>query len=163
MLSHPVVLTLCDPVDCSPSGSSVHGILQARVLEWVAISFSRGSSRPRDRTQVSRIAADALTSEPPGKVDPCRRAWQPLSSMLAWRISRTEAIPVHGNCQESDRTGATKHSKWCVFDPKREEALNFGQGPQKTPRNASYTVPQPLRTPSAQPGCFQSSRQAPLV
>ena len=38
--------TLCDPVDCSPSGSSVHGILQARILEWVAISFSRGSSQP---------------------------------------------------------------------------------------------------------------------
>ena len=41
--------TLCDPVDCSPLGSSVHGILQARILEWVAISFSRGSSPPRDR------------------------------------------------------------------------------------------------------------------
>ena len=39
-------LTLRDPVDCSPPGSSVHGILQARVLEWVAISFSRGSSQP---------------------------------------------------------------------------------------------------------------------
>ena len=48
-------LTLCDPVDCSPPGSSIHGILQARILEWVAISFSRGSSRPRDRTQVSCI------------------------------------------------------------------------------------------------------------
>ena len=47
--------TLCDPVDGSPPGSSVHGILQARILEWVAISFSRGSSRPRDRTQVSHI------------------------------------------------------------------------------------------------------------
>ena len=42
-------------MDCSPPGSSVHGISQARVLEWVAISFSRGSSQPRDRTQVSRI------------------------------------------------------------------------------------------------------------
>ena len=41
-------VTLCDPVDCSPPGSSVQGILQARVLEWVAISFSRGSSQPRD-------------------------------------------------------------------------------------------------------------------
>ena len=49
-------LTLCDPMDWSPPGSSVHGILQARILEWVAISFSRGSSWPRDRTQVSRIA-----------------------------------------------------------------------------------------------------------
>ena len=43
-------------MDCSPLGSSVHRILQARILEWVAISFSRGSSQPRDRTQVSRIA-----------------------------------------------------------------------------------------------------------
>ena len=48
--------TLCDSMDCRPSGSSVHGILQARILEWVAISFSRGSSRPSDRTQVSHIA-----------------------------------------------------------------------------------------------------------
>ena len=47
--------TLCDPVDCSPPVSSVHGILQTRVLEWVAISFSRGSSRPRDQTWVSCI------------------------------------------------------------------------------------------------------------
>ena len=38
--------TLCNPVDCSPPGSSIHGILQARILEWVAISFSRGSSNP---------------------------------------------------------------------------------------------------------------------
>ena len=45
-------LTLWDPMDYSLPGSSLHGILQARVLEWVAISFSRGSSRPRDRTQV---------------------------------------------------------------------------------------------------------------
>ena len=48
--------TLSDPVDCSPPGSSVHGILQARILEWVAISFSRGSSQPRDRTHVSCIS-----------------------------------------------------------------------------------------------------------
>ena len=43
-------------MDCSPPSSSVHGILQARILEWVAISFSRGSSRPRDQTQVPHIA-----------------------------------------------------------------------------------------------------------
>ena len=47
--------TLCDPMDCSLPGSSVHGILQARVLEWGTIAFARGSSRPRDRTRVSRI------------------------------------------------------------------------------------------------------------
>ena len=53
--------TLCNPVDCSPPGSSIHGILQTRILEWVAISFSRGSSWPRDRTQVSRIAGRHLS------------------------------------------------------------------------------------------------------
>ena len=48
-------LPLCDPMDSSLTGSSVHGIFQARVLEWVAISFSRGSSQPRDQTHVSCI------------------------------------------------------------------------------------------------------------
>ena len=46
-------LTLCDPIDCNLPGSSLHGILQARILEWVAISSSRGSSWPRDRTHMS--------------------------------------------------------------------------------------------------------------
>ena len=54
--------TLCNPVDCSPPGSPVHGILQARVLEWVAISFSRGSSRSRDRTWVSCIEGRFFTN-----------------------------------------------------------------------------------------------------
>ena len=53
--------TLCDPMDCSLPGFSVRGIFQATVLEWVAISFSRGSSRPRNRTQVSRIAGRRFT------------------------------------------------------------------------------------------------------
>ena len=53
--------TLCDPMDCSLSGFSVHGIFQASVLEWIAISFSRGSSQPRNRTQVSRIAGRLFT------------------------------------------------------------------------------------------------------
>ena len=59
--------TLCHPVDCRPPGSSVHGISQARVLEWAAISFSRGSSQPRDRTQVSFIPGRCFNPEPPGK------------------------------------------------------------------------------------------------
>ena len=48
-------LTLCDPMDRSPPGSSIHGIFQARVLEWGAIAFSRESSQPRDQTRVSRV------------------------------------------------------------------------------------------------------------
>ena len=50
-------LTLCDPMDYT-----AHGILQARILEWVAVPFSRGSSQPRDRTQVSHIAGRFFTS-----------------------------------------------------------------------------------------------------
>ena len=48
--------TLCNPMDCSPPGSSIHRILQARILEWVVISFAREPSRPRNQTQVSLIA-----------------------------------------------------------------------------------------------------------
>ena len=53
--------TLCDPMDCSLPCSSIRGILQARILEWVAISFSRGSSQLRDQTQVSCIAGRRFT------------------------------------------------------------------------------------------------------
>ena len=53
--------TLCDPTDCSLPGSSVHGISQARILGWVAISFSGRSSQPRDWIQVSRIVGRRFT------------------------------------------------------------------------------------------------------
>ena len=58
---------VCDPVDCSPPGSSVHGISRARILEWIAISFSRGPSQPRDWSRLTSIMA-------------------PHSSILAWKI-----------------------------------------------------------------------------
>ena len=75
--------TLCDPIDCSLPGSSVHGIFQARVLEWVAISFSRGSSRPRDWTRVSRIVGRCFTF--------ClTKEIATHSNILAWRIPWTE-------------------------------------------------------------------------
>ena len=59
--------TLCDPMDCSPPGSSVHGILQARILKWDVISFSRGSSKPRLKARSPALQANSLPSEPPGK------------------------------------------------------------------------------------------------
>ena len=61
-------LTLCDPMDCSPPGLSVHGILQARVLEWVAIFLLQGDlPHPGIEPRSPAFQADALTSEPPGK------------------------------------------------------------------------------------------------
>ena len=54
-------LTLCDHMDCSRLNSSVHGIFQARILEWVAISYSRGISQPKDPTKVSRILGRFFT------------------------------------------------------------------------------------------------------
>ena len=61
MLVAQLCPTLCDPMDCSPPGSSVHGILQARILEWVAISSSRESSQPRDWIWVSCIGDGFFT------------------------------------------------------------------------------------------------------
>ena len=63
-------LTLCNPIDCSPSGSSVHGVFQARKLKCFAVSYSRGSSKPRDQSWVSlspALAGDSLPLVPPGK------------------------------------------------------------------------------------------------
>ena len=60
------VWLFCDPMDCSPSGSSLYGISQVRILEWVAISFSRGSSQFRDCT-CAYIAGGFYITEPPGK------------------------------------------------------------------------------------------------
>ena len=83
-------LTLCDPMDCSPPGLSARGSLQARILEWVAISFSRGSSWPRDRTHISctgrqilsfwitREAHNTRTSNPNTRKSPtflCHTTW----------------------------------------------------------------------------------------
>ena len=59
--------TLCDPMNCSPPGSSVHGILQARILEWVAISSSTASSWPRIEPVSSALAGRISITEPPGK------------------------------------------------------------------------------------------------
>ena len=66
-------LTLCDPMDCSPSGSSVLGILQARILEWVAMPFSRGSSQPKIKPRSPTLQVDSLPSELPGKPFVCMK------------------------------------------------------------------------------------------
>ena len=79
--------TLCDPMDCSPPGSSVHGILQSRILEWVAMPSSRGSSQPRDWTQVSCIAGKFFTTEPAREAPPSSLLLTKYQMILLWLLS----------------------------------------------------------------------------
>ena len=85
--------TLCDPVDCSLPGSCIHGILQARILEWVAISFSTESSRLRDRTRVSFVAGrrfNLWVTREAQYVNMCFCKWSTLVSLE----SRIPSIPL---------------------------------------------------------------------
>ena len=79
--------TICDPTDCSPPGSSVHGILQARILEWAAIPFSRESSQPGDRTQVSCIKGRFFT------IWAAREALSSVSLPCAFSMTVSQALP----------------------------------------------------------------------
>ena len=78
--------TVCDPKDCSPPGSSVYGILQTRVLEWVAMPFSRASSQCKDKPGSPALQADSSLSEPPGKPQEVEEA-SPMTGLggLPWR------------------------------------------------------------------------------
>ena len=79
--------TLCDPMDCSPPGSSVHVTSQARILEWVAISFSKGSSRPGIKPASPALAGGFITSWPPGK--PCCCCCCSAASIVS------DSVPTH--------------------------------------------------------------------
>ena len=79
-------LTLCDPMDCSLPDPSVHGILQARILEWVAMPSSRGSSLPRSQTWVSCIAGRFFTTELPEKT--------PKSLYLSLNLKSSKPLPA---------------------------------------------------------------------
>ena len=85
--------TLCNPMDCSPPGSSIYGIFQARVLEWAAISFSRASSRSRDRTWVSHI------------VDRCFTVW--ATREVLWQCRSQQTM------ENSSRDGNTRPYLLC--------------------------------------------------
>ena len=78
--------TLCDPIDCSPPGSSVYGILQAGILEWVAMPSFRGSSPPRVEPRSPTLQVDSLPAELPGKpilgITLCNMPPKPLTLLL---------------------------------------------------------------------------------
>ena len=88
-------LILCDPMDCSLPGSSVHGIFPARILEWVAIYSSKGSSQPRDQTHISFIASSFFTCWTIRRGQSWR-AWQQFHcQLLSLCYSRNEKVTPH--------------------------------------------------------------------
>ena len=110
-------LTFCDPMDCGPPGSSVHGIYQERILKWVAMPSSRGFSLPRDRTCVSCVSCVVggfFTTEPPGKPRTQRerkivgtRCWG-----RGWRVS-VDGDRATGGQDESSGDGWCSQSHTC--------------------------------------------------
>ena len=91
MLVTQSCLTLYDPVDCSPPGNSVHGILQARILEWVAIPFSRELPDQGIKPRSPAMRADSLPSEPPGK------CFELAVSNIGWRLLNWNDILCKGS------------------------------------------------------------------
>ena len=105
----------CNPMDCCPPGSSILGNIQARIMEWVAISFSRGSSQPRNQTRVSCISALAgglFMTAPSGK------------SLCAWK-SIPSSIEENGifffKCQNFWTNSRTLHNQVCESGAKSPE------------------------------------------
>ena len=127
--------TLCDPMDYSPPGSYVHGILQARMLEWVAMTSSRGSSQPRDRTHISCLLhwqADSLPLMPPGKFNqesPKRsvlfgiNCWQSVHlNSVSWEFPGSVSlpwVPIRSLAQGWSASGAEWHPQKTVYWEKR--------------------------------------------
>ena len=99
---------LCDPMDCSLPGSSVRGIFWARILEWVAMLSSRGSSQPRNWTQVFSIASRFFTTEPPGKSTDTSVQFssvsQPCPTLCDLMNRSTPGLPVHHQLPEFTQT-----------------------------------------------------------
>ena len=112
-------LTLCDPMDCSPPASSVHGILQARILEWVAMPSSRGSSLPKDQTHISCIGRltlyhwatrEALEDEEKGS-----KRLIDFSKVTQLETSRTRPVPPLCHPQTLSGPGCGSELSWSLW------------------------------------------------
>ena len=138
--------TLCDPIDCSLPGSSVHEIFQATVLEWIAISFSRGSFQPRDWTLVSHI------------VDRCFTAWanKKYIKLILFQFSSVQSLsrvwlcdpmncsmpglPVHHQLLEFTQTHI--HRVGDASQLSHQSVVPFSSSPQSLPASESFPISQ---------------------
>ena len=142
--------TLCDPTDCSPPGSSVYGILQVAILEWVAMPFSRGSSRPRDRTWVSSLQADSLPFEPPGKPIIYSPVWQLQSAPLTSTSPASSLSGVSPLQKFSSQCPVSKSNRVTVGVPLTQSAVTTALGATlvaRTVRNRPAKQETQVRSP----------------
>ena len=113
-------LTLCDPLNCSPLGSSVHGILQARTLEWVAVSFSRGSSQSRDQTCIYyKISLVAQT------VKRLLTMQETRVQSLGWEDPLEKEMATHSSILPHGRRSLVAYSPWGHKGSNTTERLYF--------------------------------------
>ena len=129
-----VVSDSCNPMDSSRPGSSIHGILHARILEWVAMSFCRGTSLPRDRTRVSRIAGRCFT------------LWATEGAVSVRRGVKTQVIRTFGGqkalcplvCRRcSWELRRVKTEAWCGGTRAKHELKHFSCVLKKDPENSA--------------------------
>ena len=127
-------LTLCDPMDSSPPGSSVRGILQARILEWTALPSSRGSSRPRDQTRIFLCLlhwqAGSLPLVPPGKsCASCKEHAKTIflgnKNMLGEKMLKTAVISKSGrSCAPVLTNIGLGGRRRCLFSPQDQSVIS---------------------------------------
>ena len=124
--------TLCEPMDYIPPGSSVHGILQASILEWIAIPFSRGSPEPGIELISPALQADSLPSKPPGK--PCERlkrdqllssSLRKLGTSMGWPDAQDAwLVPAEaGRGRRAESTPEREQEMGCAWWRKTKETI----------------------------------------
>ena len=145
LFSHSLVSDCLWPCGLySPPGSSVHGILQARILEWVAISFSRGSSQPRDQTCVSCIAGRFFTAELPGKPLEMFSLVQFSRSVVSnslWPHELQHARPPCPSPTPRVYPNSCSSSQWC-HPTISSSVVPFSSCPQPLPASGSFPMSQ---------------------
>ena len=132
-------LTLCHPMDCSPLGSSVHGISQARILEWVTISISRGSSRARDQTCISCIGRWVLYL---GATREAHSSPLPFSNQTSVCEARCWKS---GDKIHRSRTGISSLTGWYKYEVRARQALLTCSIPSSPLRSQPSVVSDSLR------------------
>ena len=159
-------LTLCDPIDCIPPGSSVHRILQSRILEWVAMPFSRGSSWPRDWTCVSCsscIAGRFFMAEPPGKpwdTGSVQFSHSVMSDSL-WPHELQHARPPCPSPTPRAYPNLCPLSWWC-HPTTSSSVIPFSSCPQSFPASGSFQMSQLFTSGGQSIGVSASTSVPPM-